>query len=205
MHFSHRILAGLFAALTLLACSKDSTPSGPGLTLTDKDHLAQGWQQFEAQRYDSAASSFTSAYAAASTPAIRGEALEGRGWSSMYKRDLPNAKSDFFAAIATSGIAANVLNDARVGLSFTLYALNMFPDAVLYANSALTENPAYGFLHDGKVTTRRLRLLLVQSYYANGQFVPAAAQLDIVDAARAPHSADPAILLGNITAALNSL
>lgn len=192
-------------ALMLCACSKDSTPSGPGLTLSDKDYLAQGWQQFEVKQFDSAAASFTNAYAAASTPLIRSEALEGRGWASMYKRDLSAAKSDFSAAIATTGIGANILNDARSGASFALYALNDFVGASSSAIAALTDNPSYVFVHDSKVSAKRLRLLLVQSYYANGQFDLAAAQLDIVDPARAPHSADPTILLGIITAALNSL
>lgn len=200
-----RLIVGLVTALTLLACSKDSSPSGPGLTLVDKDYLAQGWQQFEVQRYDSAITSFTSAYTLASTLAIRAEALNGRGWSSMYKRNLPGAEADFSAALGTTGIAASVLNDARAGASFTLYALNMYSDAALYANAALTDNPSYVFTHDAKATAKRLRLLLVQSYYADGQFTFAAAQLDIVDPARAPHSADPTVLLGNITASLNSL
>ena len=195
----------LAAALTLVACSKNSSLSGPDLVQSDTEYLAQGWKQFEVQRYDSAATSFTNAYAAASTPATRGEALEGRAWSSMYKRDLSKANTDFAAAIATTGIPANVLDDARAGVSFTLYALNMYADAASYASAALTDNPSYAFTHDAKVTAKRLRLLLAQSYYANGQFTLAAAQLDLVDPARAPHSTDPTILLGNITAALNSL
>jgi tetratricopeptide (TPR) repeat protein len=199
-----RLIAGL-VAVTLLACSKESSPSGPDLTLADKDYLAQGWRQFEVQRYDSAATSFTSAYTLASTQAVRAEALNGRGWSLMYKRDLQGAKTDFSSAVAITGIAASVLNDARAGVSFTLYALNMYADAASYAITALTVNPSYVFSHDAKVTAKRLRLLLVQSYYANGQFTLAAAQLDIVDPAQAPHSADPTVLLGAITAALNSL
>ncbi len=200
-----QLVAGLVMALTLLACSKDSSPSGPDLTKADKDYLAQGWQQFELQRYDSAGTSFTSAQSLASTQAIRAEALNGRGWCSMYKRDLAAAKTDFSAAMEITGIAGNVLNDARAGAAFTLYALNMYPDAASSANAALTDNPSYAFAHDAKVTATRLRLLLVQSYYANGQFSLAAAQLDIVDPARAPHSSDPTILLGSIAAALNSL
>ena len=200
-----RLVVSLALALALLACSKDSSPSGPGLTLVDKDYLAQGWRQFEAQHYDSAATSFTSAYSATSTQSIRAEALNGRGWSVMYKRDLAGAKADLSSAAGTTGIAASVLNDARAGLAFALYALNMYSDAASSANAALTDNPAYAFSHDARVTAKRLRLVLVQSYYANGQFTLAAAQLDIVDPTRAPHSADPTVLLSAITAALNSL
>jgi tetratricopeptide (TPR) repeat protein len=203
--FAVRLVVSLAVALALLACSKDSSPSGPGLTLVDKDYLAQGWRQFESQRYDSASASFTSAYTTTSAQAVRAEALTGRGWSAMYKRDLAGAKADLSSAAGTAGITAIVLNDARAGLASALYALNMYSDAASYASAALTDNPAYTFSHDAKVTAKRLRLLLVQSYYANGQFTLAAAQLDIVDPTRAPHSADPTVLLSAITAALNSL
>jgi len=202
---ARRLAACLALVLTLSACSKDSSPSGPGLTLVDKDYLAQGWRQFEVQRYDSAATSFTSAYTTASTQAIRAEALSGRGWSAMYKRDLAGAKADLSSAVETTGITGGVLNDSRAGVAFTLYALNMYSDAASFASAALTDNPSYVFAHDVKVTAKRLRLLLVQSYFANGQFTLAAAQLDIVDPTRAPHSADPTVLLSAITAALNSL
>jgi hypothetical protein len=191
------VVLSVAIALTFLACSKDPTSIGPGPALTDKDYLALGWQHFEAQRYDSAATNFSSAYNLASAQAVRGEALSGRGWSSMYKRDLSRAKGDFSIAAGVLGIPASVLNDVRVGNAFTLYAMNGFIDAASNANAALTDNPSYTFSHDAKVTVKRVRLLLVQSYFA--------AQLDIIDPARAPHSAEPAILLGKITAALNSL
>ena len=202
---SLRVLIAIAATLSLSACSKDSSPTGPGLTLSDKDYLALGWHQLEAQHYDSASTSFTSAYTAATIDAIRSEALEGHGWSSMYKRDLAKAKSDFITVIGTTGVASAILNDARVGAAFTLYALNSFPDAAVYADAALTVNPSYLFAHDPMVTTQRLRLLLAQSYYAAGQFTSAASQLDILLPAQAPHSADPVVLLASITSALNSL
>jgi len=195
----------LALVLSMAACSKDSTPTGPGLTLSDKEYVSQGWQQFEAQRYDSAITSFTSAFNTASSQSVKGEALSGRGWSSMYKRDLLNAKSDFTIALGLPGITSAILNDARVGDAIALYSLNGFADAASAASAALTDNPSYAFVHDAKVTTKRVRLLLVQSYFANGQFVQAAAQLDILDAARAPHASDPVTLLGSITSALNSL
>ena len=199
------VVLSVAIAMTLLACSKDSASTGPGPALTDRDYLALGWQHFEAQRYDSAGTNFTSAYNLASTQAVRGEALSGRGWSSMYKRDLSRAKGDFSIAAGVTGIPTNVLNDVRVGNAFTLYSMNVFVDAATNANAALTDNPSYTFSHDAKVTVKRVRLLLVQSYFANGQFALAAAQLDIIDPARAPHSSEPTILLGRITATLNSL
>jgi hypothetical protein len=190
--------------LAMFGCSKDSTPASPSPPV-EKDNLALGWQSFEAQRYDSAITYFTTAYNAATTAALRGESLNGRGWSYMYKRDLVKSKGDFVFALGLSGISSTSLNDVRVGSAFALYSLNDFSGAALNANAALADYPAYVFGHDPKVTVKRIRLLIVQCYFANGQFAQSAAQLDIVDPIKAPHSADPTILLGNITSALNSL
>jgi hypothetical protein len=197
-----QVIAGIAIAVVFAACSNST---GPGLTLSDKEYVTQGWQQFEAQHYDQAVSSFTSAYNAGSASSVQGEALCGRGWSSMYRRDLQKAKSDFSTALALAGLTPGVLNDLRVGNAFTLYSLNAFSDEATNSTAALTNNPSYVFTHDSKVTTKRVRLLLSQSYFANGQFVLAATQLDIVDPAQAPHSADPVLLLGTISAILNSL
>lgn len=196
------IVASFAIAVIFAACS---ISTGPGLTLSDKEYVAQGWQQFEAQHYDLAVTSFTSAYNAGAASSVQGEALCGRGWSLMYKRDLQKAKSDFATALAFTGLTPGVLNDLRVGSAFALYSLNAFPDAASNATAALTNDPSYVFAHDSKVTMKRVRLLLSQSYYANGQFALAATQLDVIDPAQAPHSADPAILLGTISAILNTL
>ena len=195
---------GVLVFLTMTGCSKDSTSTSPPPPV-EKDNLALGWQSFEAQRYDSAVTYFTTAYNEATTVPLRCESLSGRGWSYMYKRDLVKSKGDFVFATGLTGITASVLNDVRVGSAFALYSLNDFSGAASNANAALSDNPAYVFAHDAKVTLKRVRLLIVQSFFANGQFAQSAAQLDIVDPSRAPHSIDPTILLGNITAALNSL
>jgi hypothetical protein len=195
---------GILVFLAVFGCSKESASTSPPPP-AEKDNLALGWQSFEAQRYDSAVTYFTASYNAATTASLRGESLNGRGWAYMYKRDLVKSKGDFVFALGLSGISATVLNDVRVGGAFTLYSLNDFSGAASNANAALLDNPAYVFAHDPKVTLKRVRLLIVQSFFANGQFAQSAAQLDIVDPIKAPHSADPAILLGNITAALNSL
>jgi len=197
-------LIGIVFFLAMFGCSKDSTPTSPPPPV-EKDNLALGWRSFEAQRYDSAVTYFTTSYNAATTAALRGESLNGRGWSYMYKRDLVKSKGDFVFALGLSGIAATTLNDVRVGSAFALYSLNDFSGAASNAAAALSDDPAYVFAHDPKVTVKRIRLLIVQSYFANGQFTQSATQLDIVDPLKAPHSADPMILLGNITAALNSL
>jgi hypothetical protein len=195
----------IFVVLACAGCSKESSSSGPEQKPSDTDYITLGWGDFEAQRFDSAVNNFTQAYNQASTPLVRGDALNGRGWSYAYKRDLVKSSGDFIFAKGFNGISPAALNDVRAGGAFVLYALDDFPSAIAYSSAALTENPLYVFSHDTKVTAKRLRLLLVQSYYANGQFSLAASQMDIVDPARSPHSLEPSVLLASITAALNSL
>jgi tetratricopeptide (TPR) repeat protein len=199
------ITMSIFALLACVGCSKESSPAAPEQKPTDADYVALGWADFEAQRFDSAVNNFTQAYNLATTPLVRGDALNGRAWSYAYKRDLVKSSGDFIFANGFSGISPAALNDVRAGGAFVLYSLNDFPTAITYATAVLATNPTYTFSHDAKVTVKRLRLLLAQSYYANGQFSSAASQMDIVDPAHSPHSSDPSVLLASITAALNSL
>jgi hypothetical protein len=191
--------------LACAGCSKESSSTGPEQKPSAAEYVALGWIDFGAQRYDSAVNNFTLAYNQATTPLIRGDALNGRGWSYACKRDLVKSSGDFVFAHNVNGISPISLNDVRAGAAFVFYSLNDFPSAIAYSSAVLTDNPTYTFSHDAKVTAKRLRLLLVQSYFANGQFPSAASQMDIVDPARSPHSSDPAVLLASITAALNAL
>jgi outer membrane protein assembly factor BamD (BamD/ComL family) len=195
----------ILAVLAGAGCSKESSPAGPEQKPTDTDYIALGWSDFDAQKIDSAVNNFTQAYNQASTSVVRGDALSGRGWSYAYKRDLVKSNGDFVFAIGFSEISSAALNDVRAGAAFVAYSLNDFSSAITYSIAVLADNPSYTFSHDAKVTAKRVRLLLAQAYYANGQFSSAAGQLDIFDPARSPHSSDPSILLASITAALNSL
>jgi tetratricopeptide (TPR) repeat protein len=197
-------ILSIVLGMGISACSKDSS-TGPGPVPVEKDYLALGWSNFESQKYDSAVTNFTAAYNQATTPSVRGEALAGRGWAYTYKRELSKGRADFVFANGLTGIAPAVLNDIRVGGAFALYSLNDFSTAASYASAALTSDPSYVFTHDSKVTARRLRILLAQSYYAAGQFSDCAVQLDLLDAAHAPHSVDPAGLLVVIATLLNTL
>jgi hypothetical protein len=194
----------IIALLACFGCSKDSS-TGPNQNLSDVAYIAQGWSDFEAQRYDAAINNFTQAYIQTSSPSVRGDALNGRGWSYAYKRDLTKASGDLVFAVNLNGITPAALNDVRAGAAFVLYSMNNFPSAITYATAVLADSPSYAFSHDSKVTARRVRILLAQSYFANGQFPLAAGQMDIVDAARAPHSPEPSVLLASITSVLNSL
>jgi hypothetical protein len=199
------ITISIIAVLACAGCSKESSPSGPEQKPTDTDYITLGWSDFDAQKFDSAVNNFTQAYNQASTTLVRGDALNGRGWAYAYKRDLVKSNGDFVFANGFSGISPAALNDVRAGASFVAYSLNDFSSAITFSTQVLTDSPSYTFSHDAKVTAKRLRLLLAQSYYANGQFSPAASQMDIVDPARAPHSSEPSALLASITAVLNSL
>lgn len=198
-------VAGVLSLITLAGCSKSSSPTSSNNDLTETQTLALGWQNFEAGKYDAAVTTFTTVNNQSTSGAVRGEALCGRGWSYMNQRNLPWAKSDFAIASGLSGISSGVLDDIRVGRGFTLFALNDFSGAASSVAAALSDNPTYSFSHETKVTTKRVRLLLAQCYFASGQFATAATQLDVADPSHAPHSSDPPVLLESITVLLNSL
>lgn len=197
-------ILGVSLVVGFSACSKDSS-TGPAPAPPDKDYIALGWSNFESLKYDSAVTNFTAAYNQATTASVRGEALSGRGWAYTYKREISKGRADFVFAHGLAGISSSVTDDIRVGGAFALFALNDFSTAASYASAALTSNPTYVFTHDSKVTARRVRILLAQSYYAAGQFSDCAGQIDLLDAAHAPHSVDPAGLLVVIASLLNSL
>lgn len=191
--------------LLLAACAKDAAPTPPLDIVGDKELLALGWKDFEEKRYDSALVNFTEAYNKSTTAAIRAESLCGRAWANSYKRDFAKAKSDFAFALGVSGITTDVDLDVRVGHAFVAHAQNDFISAISFAHAVLTQRPAYLFSHDARVTAKRIRMLLIQCYYADGQFIQAAAQMDLLDPANAPHGIDPVILLRKILAARGSL
>ena len=199
------VVLGLLAAVLAAGCSKDDSSAGPDQKPEEKDYLALGWSDFDAQRYDAAVTNFTEAYNRAATAVVRGDALNGRGWSYAYKRDLVKSRGDFIFATGLTGIAPAAVNDIRAGAAMVLHALNDFSASITFAEAVLADNPSYVFSHDLKVNAKRMRLLLAQSHYANGQFGQAASHMDIADPSRSPHSTEPAPLLASIIAALNSL
>ena len=201
--FSHIIMVVLLVSLA--GCAKDPAPTPVEDIPDDKEILALGWKDFEEKRYDSAITNFTEAYNKSTTAAIRSESLCGRGWANSYKRDLAKAKSDFAFALGINGIATDVDLDVRAGHAFVAHAQNDFTSAIALAHAVLTQRPTYAFVHDPRVTAKRVRMVLIQSYYADGQFAQAAGQMDLLVPANAPHPADPVLLLQSIIAAGNSL
>ncbi len=193
------------ALMLVIGCSTDSGPTPPTDEKRDSDYLQQGWKDFKEGRYDAAILNFNEAFNKGTSGSLRAEAICGRGWSNAYKRELSKARSDFAFALGTTGITTDVQLDVRAGGAIVAHALNDFVEAISLAQSVLTQRPTYTFVHDSKVTARRLRLLLAQSYYADGQFTQAASQMDLFDPSQAPHPTEPALLLPKILAALQSL
>lgn len=199
------IAAALTIVLLIGGCSGDSPAPSEG-KVDDQILLQQAWQEFEAGRYDQAIIQFTQLFNnSGSNGAKQGEALNGRAWSYSYKRDFEKAKSDFVFALGVSGISIDTKNDLRIGHALVLHATNDFLGAITFLSAALAEEPTYSFAHDSRISVKRVRLVLAQSYYATGQFALAAAQLDLIDPAGAPHTTDPPTLLQKIIAAYNSL
>lgn len=202
---SRNVLLILSLLFFIGGCSKKSSPTPPEEEPVEKNYLDLAWKNFEAQRYDSAIVNFTEAFNRATSVTLRAEAIGGRGWSNAYVRSLEKAKSDFSFALSISEISSDVRADCSIGHGFVLYALNDFAGTISSIQSVLPQRPNYAFAHDPKVTAKRVRLLLAQSYYANGEFAQAAEQMNTIDPTGAPHSADPVVLLGKILAAMNSL
>lgn len=201
---ARNVLTAAFVLL-LLGCGKESALTPPPETPDDKALLASGWKDFEEKKFDSAIANFTEAYNKSTSAAIRAESLCGRAWAYSYKRDFAKAKSDFAFALGVSGITTDIDLDVRTGHSFVAHALNDFTSAIALAHAVVVQRPTYVFAHDARVTAKRVRMLLIQCYFADGQFTQAAAHIDLFDPANAPHASDPVILLQKILAARGSL
>jgi tetratricopeptide (TPR) repeat protein len=164
--------------------------------------ILSAWQAFEAKDYNSAETGFDNAINVARRSSrydsLHAEAESGRGWSKAYKRNFAAAKDDFTKALAHPQRRPRTELNAKAGLALVHHALNEFAAAIQRALEVLGASPSYVFEHDNKVTHQRIRLLLAQSYYTTGDFQKAAAQLDILDPAGAPHSTDPETLLKQI-------
>jgi Flp pilus assembly protein TadD len=199
-----RIIFFLVIVLVPLGCGTELAVD-PDLARSAGELIARGWEQFEKGSYREAAEEFTKAHDRATSTTERAEALNGRGWSNAYLRDLPAARNDYTLALNIAGIPAGARNDVRAGLAFVAFAQGDYNVARSQANLVTSFSPPYQFAHDARVTQRRLRLLSAQSAFALGLFNSAAVELDLFDPASAPHAADPVSLLYAIQKALNSL
>lgn len=171
--------------------------------------IDSGWQLFETQDFAGAEGAFESAIADANLSPLYenllAEAESGRGWVRAKQRNFSSARSDFQTSLSRQNIETSTELNSKAGLAFVHHALNQFNLAVQRAGQVLNADANYTFEHDGSVYHKSLRLLLAQSYYSLGDFLNAAAQLDILDPDNAPHSADPGELLPVIQALLASI
>jgi len=167
-----------------------------------KTLIQSGWQAFAAKDYANAEARFGQAIPLAQLSVIydslHAEALSGRGWAKAYRRNFFPAKNDFTESLTHAKRGVRTDLSAKAGLALVHHALNEFAAAIPRALEVVNSSPNYAFEHDAKVTFKRLRLLLAQSYYTLGDFPKAAEQLDILDPPGRPHSTDPVILLQQI-------
>ncbi|RMD92968.1 MAG: choice-of-anchor D domain-containing protein [Calditrichaeota bacterium] len=185
--------------------------TGNGNDLTDdiQASIDQGWQLFEAGNFMGAEENFSSAIEMASQAPIfeklLAEAESGRGWARAKRRNFTGAKTDFNNSLSRENRETLTDLNSKAGLAFVSHALNEFNEAITNALEVVDAVPNYTFEHDDRVNFKSLRLLLAQSYFSIGEFQKAAQQLDVLDPAGAPHSAEPEELLKKIQELMGSI
>jgi hypothetical protein len=80
-------------------------------------------------------------------------------------------------------------------------ARNSHAEVIDPATHLLVLVPDYVHPHDAQVDARVVRLLRAQAYYRTGEWRRAAADLDLLFPAAAPHPSDPELLLVALAAA----
>ncbi len=179
------------------------------LTADIRALIQQGWDAFVNQDYGSAHSLFqkglTLIGSVTAYDSLKAEAYVGRGWSNGFLRDYVTSRSDFKRALGISVISQSAQQNAYAGLVIVGYALNEYEEAINNALLILGAAPDYVFSYDNRIDFKKIRLVLAQSYYSIGNFTEAAAQLDILDPANAPHSTQPDELLKQIQEVAQSI
>jgi len=161
----------LIASIMLIQCGSKSSPVSPP---SDKDvsvYITQGWLYFEQNppNYVLALDQFNQALSGNSNSV---EAYVGRGWVYALTAFGSNdnkylqAKNDFTEATNRS----RTNSDARAGLALVLLVLNHYQQAIANADSVLSANPQYQFVHYPRITATVLKLVKVQSYFFLGQY-----------------------------------
>lgn len=176
--------------LLLLHCGGDK-PNEPQQPRPADLLTAEGWSAFEAGDFELAASKFDSAQI--SDPNFV-EAYNGAGWTYARLDDFEKSALNFENAIARN---ANHI-EAHAGASLTYHVLNRFEDAINAANIALAAAPNFIFSHDHSIDALDIRITLALSYFSIGDFINAAAQMDIIDPQGSPHSTHPDELIQEI-------
>lgn len=182
-----RIVIGLAAAATAaaaLACSSSTT--GPARDAGPL--IAEGWQLYESGDFGAAGGRFAAAIDADPRSAA---AHAGFGFSRARQRDYHSSAASFALAIDLDPDSP----EAFAGLALVEAARNDYAAVVAPATVLFILAPDYVHPHDGEINARAVRLVRAQAYYHAGDYSRAAADLDFLDPAAAPHSADPQALL----------
>lgn len=184
-----RIFCSVAIAISLTYCG-GKKPSEPDFRPADI-LTAEGWSAFEAGDFELAAAKFDSAQL--SDPDFV-DAYNGAGWAYAYLKEFSASAENFENAI---DLNAN-FTEAHAGASLTYHARDEFDDAIAEANTTLTASPNFVFSHDSSVDALDIRITLALSYFSTGDFVNAAAQMDVIDPQHLPHSTQPEVLIKEI-------
>ncbi len=182
--------AALLALVALLSacvagCGGGGT-TGPDPAAIAAALTAEGWTQFEAGAFSTAAAKFRGAIGALSTYA---DAHNGLGWSLAFLDSLDAARASFTSAIG-SGLASA---DPRAGRAIVLAEIPTanLRAAIDDAGVALALAPQFIFAHDTSVSWLDLRLLRAQAYFEIDSLDSAAAEVVLLGGV-APNPASPA-------------
>ena len=192
------IISLIFGLMGFLYCGKKVSPSAPS-DVDVSGYITQGWTYFEqvSPNYTQALEQFNQAISANPKSA---DAYVGRGWvyaqMAFGLNDVKynQAKSDFSSAAALSPLNT----DARAGLTLVLAVLNEYQRAIVNADSVLTINPNYQFVHDGRITAAVLKLVKTQCCFYLGRYDDVAALLNQLQPGVSHPANKPDVLLSQI-------
>ena len=168
-----------FMCFALVFCSScggnggdsENNPVGSGTNLATSLTL-EGWSEFENGNWTIALDNFEKATDA---DADFIEAYCGLGWSWIKLRGLESAVEYLAKAVDLESISL----DAYAGLAIALRDVEPadYEGAITAADTVLSQDTAYVFLHDLSFDWRDLRLILAQSQFAVGAYEEAYRQV----------------------------
>ena len=197
--------------------SVNSSPTVINLTgVMDKtddinQSISSGWSKFSTGSYAGGMDEFQNAMAYVTLSALydslHSKVLVGRGWSYAFMRNYDEAYEDFlkvyndYAGHTTSQAMFNVY----AGLAIVGNLNGLYKDVITHATSILTGDADYIFEHKTTIDHKDVRMARAQAYYNTGDFVKAAADLDVLAPTNAPHATDPVTLLAALQALSGSI
>jgi len=176
-YMTRSLLACIILVAFMIGCSAENNNGvEPGDDPAPDPTLVQlGWAAFGAGQYDTAEQLFTQA---ATEDATNHEAHNGKGWALLRLDNLAGAIVSFDAAL-NNGFAGA---DPHVGKAILLRDLRPvnYAAAITEANTALSIDSDYAFVHDTELDWKDVRLILAQCYFATGQYDEANSQVGLL-------------------------